>query len=164
MPESTDDDNDLNVGDKKRRSVYFNHIDPNTMATSSLRTRILHHALTHVPEHSFTLRPLINSLSSLPTSHADHDETVSTEVLDVLFGSELNARQELVRAWETEGLKSMTNFEPKQLAGSSKSNPRELDTIAEVLRQRLEYSARIGEHLVEVSLVPSISRALGHRY
>jgi ubiquinone biosynthesis protein COQ9 len=124
------------------------------MASSSLRTRILHHALTHVPEHSFTLRPLLNSLSALPASHIDHDLSVSPEVLDVLFGSELNARQDLVREWEDEGLRYMVDSKPAPLQQGieKKGKARELDTIAEVLRRRLEYSSRIGEHLVEVGL------------
>ena len=77
----------------------------------SLRTKILQHALPHVPEQSFTLRPLLDALSSLPAAHPDRNETVTPEVLDVLFGSELNARRELVQAWEEEGVREMLRFE-----------------------------------------------------
>jgi len=108
----------------------------------SLRTQILKHALPHVPEQSFTLRPLLNSLSNLPKDHPDRNDTITPEVLDVIFGSELNARRELVKAWEEEGLNDMVGFElPK--------GP-ELELVGDILARRLEYSSRIGEHLVEV--------------
>ena len=110
--------------------------------TMSLRTQILKHALPHVPEQSFTLRPLLDSLSNLPKDHPDRNDTITPEVLDVIFGSELNARRELVKAWEKEGLRDMVGFEiPK--------GP-ELELVGEILARRLEYSSRIGEHLVEV--------------
>jgi hypothetical protein len=111
----------------------------------SLRTKILQHALPHLPEHSFTLRPLLDSLSSLPASHPDQSATVTPEVLDVLFGSELNARKELVQAWEEEGIRDMLKTESR--VGS------EMDMLAGILARRLEYSSRIGDHLVEVCQV-----------
>jgi hypothetical protein len=111
----------------------------------TLRTHILKHALPYLPEHSFTLRPLLKSLNELPANHPDRNDKVTPEVLDVLFGSELNARRELVKAWEEEGLNDMLGAEiPK---GSS-----EIEAIGEILARRLEYSSRIGEHLVEVCL------------
>lgn len=108
----------------------------------SLRTSILKHALPHLPEHSFTLRPLLDSLNNLPQNHPDRNDKVTPEVLDVLFGSDLNARRELVKAWEEEGLRDMIDLElPKG---------KEIEAIGEILARRLEYSSRIGEHLVEV--------------
>jgi hypothetical protein len=73
----------------------------------------------------------------------DRNDKVTPEVLDVLFGSELNARRELVKAWEEEGLNDM--LEAEIVKGSS-----EIEAIGEILARRLEYSSRIGEHLVEV--------------
>lgn len=122
-----------------------------TRAGAALRSRILHHALPYIPEHSFTLRPLLRSLPDLPTDHADHDNAVTPEVLDVLFGSEISARKELVQAWEQEGLRDMlgdTTAQARQAGPTSKAG--EIRTIAGLLARRLEYSARFGEHLVEV--------------
>jgi hypothetical protein len=109
----------------------------------SLRSSILKHALPHLPEQSFTVRPLLDSLSSLPQNHPDRNETVTPEVLDVLFGSELNARRELVKAWEEEGLRDMVE-------GEMSKGRSEIDAVGDILARRLEYSSRIGEHLVEV--------------
>ena len=153
------------------------------MASSSLRSRILQHALPHVPEHSFTIQPLIRSLRSLPptgnstdtqtssSSSKPEPETVTRNTLDILFGSELNARQELVKAWEEEGLRDMvkSGSETTHRAGetrgvngtSSHGNKGELGVIADLLARRLEYSSRIGEHLVEVCLIP-IHRSSDH--
>ena len=111
----------------------------------TLRTQILKHALPYLPEHSFTLQPLLKSLNELPTNHPDRNDKVTPEVLDVLFGSEWNARRELVKAWEEEGLNDMV--EAEVLKGSS-----EIESVGEILARRLEYSSRIGEHLVEVCL------------
>jgi len=124
-------------------SITTNHTIPIT--AMSLRTKILQHALPHVPEQSFTLRPLLDSLSSLPATHPDRNETVTPEVLDVLFGSELNARRELVQTWEEEGVRDMLESESSGQKGGS-----EMDMLAGILARRLEYSSRIGDHLVEV--------------
>jgi hypothetical protein len=120
----------------------------------SLRTNILKHAIPHLPEHSFTLQPLLISLNSLPANHPDRNDKVTPEVLDVLFGSELNARQELVKAWEEEGLREMVGND------LPKGSP-EIEAVGEILARRLEYSSRIGEHLVEACtlflFIPSFS-------
>lgn len=124
----------------------------------SLKAKILRDALQHIPEQSFTLRPLLLSVSSLPNNHADYDPTSSANsVVDVLFGSELNARRELVQAWEQEGLKCMlgpssssTSIHGSKPGSNSKSGG-EMQMLADIFARRLEYSSRIGEHLVEVS-------------
>lgn len=117
----------------------------------SLRAQILKHALPYLPEQSFTVRPLLNSLSKLPVNHPDRNETITPEVLDVIFGSELNARRELVKAWEEEGLLEMAEIE------LPKGRP-EIEAVGEILARRLEYSSRIGEHLVEVCNLISLTR------
>lgn len=126
-----------------------------TSASAALRLRILHHALPHISEHSFTLRPLLRSLPDLPTDHADHDNAVTPEVLDVLFGSEISARKELVQAWEQEGLRDMLGDSLGQAGQAGPSTKAgEMRIIAGLLARRLEYSARVGEHLVEVYPTP----------
>lgn len=153
------------------------------MASSSLRSKILQHALPHIPEHSFTIQPLVHSLRSLPSTSTDtsssssksEPETVTRNTLDILFGSELNARQELVKAWEQEGLRDMVD--PGSKSGSpstmragetegingtrSHGGKGELGVIADLLARRLEYSSHIGEHLVEVRPTP-LDRSSDH--
>jgi len=138
-------DDDESTFDNDNHSLNdYNEIISIKMSMS-LRTTILKHALPHLPEHSFTLRPLLNSLNELPANHPDRNDKVTPEVLDVLFGSELNARRELVKAWEEEGLNDMIAAEiPKGVP--------EIEAVGEILARRLEYSSRIGEHLVEVCL------------
>lgn len=138
-----DDDESTFDNDNHSLDDYNEIITINMSMT--LRTTILKHALPHLPEHSFTLRPLLNSLNELPANHPDRNDKVTPEVLDVLFGSELNARRELVKAWEEEGLNNMIAAEiPKGVP--------EIEAVGEILARRLEYSSRIGEHLVEVCL------------
>lgn len=138
-------DDDESTFDNDNHSLNdYNEIITIKMSMT-LRTTILKHALPHLPEHSFTLRPLLNSLNELPANHPDRNDKVTPEVLDVLFGSELNARRELVKAWEEEGLNDMIAAEiPKGVP--------EIEAVGEILARRLEYSSRIGEHLVEVCL------------
>jgi hypothetical protein len=130
----------------------------------SLKAKILRHALPHIPEQSFTLQPLLHSLSSLPVTHPDYSKSdVTPSVLDVVFGSEVNARRELVGAWEEEGLREMlpttvasdrersNSTGPVAPAAGPRPGPgKEIQALATILARRLEYSSRIGEHLVEV--------------
>jgi hypothetical protein len=126
--------------------------------TMSLKAKILQQALQHIPGQSFTLRPLLQSLSSLPPTQASSN-TDPKSIIDVLFGSELNARRELVQAWAEEGLKEMLE-EGKGSSSKLGSRPQpghsrqggEMQVLAEIFARRLEYSSRIGEHLVEVRL------------
>jgi hypothetical protein len=134
---------DESTFDNDNHYPYDDNEIKGTKMSMTLRTTILKHALPYLPEHSFTLRPLLNSLNELPTNHPDRNEKVTPEVLDVLFGSELNARRELVKAWEEEGLNDMVEAELPM--GRS-----EIEAVGEILARRLEYSSRIGEHLVEV--------------
>ena len=55
-------------------------------------------------------------------------------------------------AWEEEGLNDMLG--PEILRGSS-----EIEAVGEILAKRLEYSSRIGEHLVEVCLFHLLRRS-----
>ena len=89
---------------------------------------------------------------------------MTRNTIDILFGSELNARQELVKAWEKEGLRHMVKSgsetthraaETKGVNGTrSHGTKGELGVMADLLARRLEYSSRIGEHLVEVCPIP----------
>jgi ubiquinone biosynthesis protein COQ9 len=134
-------------------------IEAGKMASSTLRSRILQHALPHVPEHSFTIQPLLQSLRSLPSTTPSNSSepalgsppaSVSRNTIDILFGSELNARKELVKAWEEEGLRDMTDLNSSGRPATATRSKGELGVIADLLARRLEYSSRIGEHLVEV--------------
>jgi len=105
----------------------------------SLRSKILHHALPLLPAHSFTRQTLSLALSSLPTSHPDHRPDPTAEgVIDTLFGEGITAPgQALVEAWDEQGRARMEAVDAK-------------GGVRGMLRDRLGYSAGVGEHLVEV--------------
>ena len=142
-------------------------------AMSSLRASILHHSLPLLSTHSFTRHTLTLALASLRPDltssstplHANTEQEASTKrtkstkvsrskqkthtkaeasslasdnVLDTLFGSGTAPARALVRAWEDEGISKIT-----QRPGDMRDR----------LRSRLEYSAQVGEHLVEVSAI-----------
>lgn len=126
----------------------------------SLRTKLLTHALPLIPTHSFTPLALTHALSALPTSHPDHQaESLSDTVLDTLFGSDVAAKKALVGAWEEEGLREMRSFEIDGAPGGAGPSTTQRGggqvMLREMMGRRLEYSARVGEHLVEVSGVHS---------
>lgn len=108
-----------------------------TSTTMSLRSTILHHALPLLPTHSFARQTLLTALSS--TRNAPPSPHSQENVIDTLFGGTVAPARALVDAWAEEGLKVM---KPSDGAGPS--------SLREVLGRRLEYSAGVGEHLVEV--------------
>lgn len=138
----------------------------------ALRSKILTHALPLIPTHSFTPLALTQSLSSLPTSHQDYrPDNIPDAVIDTLFGGDVGAKKALVQAWEKDGLSSMTRNTlvhdhssgsgtraGTNAVASSSTNPgpptggiteTERLRLREMLFSRLEYSSRVGEHLVE---------------
>jgi hypothetical protein len=115
----------------------------------SLRSTILKHSIPLLPTHSFTRHTLSISLSSLPASHPDHRSApVDPGVIDTVFGEGTTTPcRALVTAWEEAGLTSMSDDAGSGIEGTGTSKER----VKIRLRQRLRYSARLGEHLVEVS-------------
>ena len=112
----------------------------------SLRPTILRHSLPLLPHHSFTRHTLALALSSLPPSHPAHRaQPVPHHAIDTLFGTgNVDPGQALVRAWDAEGRKHMVGEE---------------GGVIEALGERLRWSAEVGEHLVEVSVVLRENRA-----
>ncbi|ORY31922.1 hypothetical protein BCR39DRAFT_479444 [Naematelia encephala] len=106
----------------------------------SLRATILSHSLPHLPTHSFTRSTLVHALTALPPSHPDYREPQVVEnAIDTIFGpGNVGAAKALVEAWEDAGRDDMTG---KQ------------GGLKEILQRRLEWSAAVGEHLVEVSCI-----------
>ena len=133
--------------------------------TMSLRALILQHSLPLLPRHSFsrqTLSAALQSVQSGPenaeTAHSflesasptattrrdpiglDRLDDIGREnVIDTLFGSGTIApARALLDAWQDAGLSAMESSEHPQSDVSGR------------LERRLEYSAGVGEHLVEV--------------
>lgn len=104
----------------------------------SLRTQILHGAIHHLPTHSFTRPALILALSQLRPEVSDPEG-----VIDTLFGpGGVAPVRALVESWEEEG-KAVMKGEGE---GKGKKG------LERVLGRRLQWSAGVGEHLVEVGL------------
>lgn len=105
----------------------------------SLRTQILHGAIHHLPTHSFTRPALILALSQLRPEVSDPEG-----VIDTLFGpGGVAPVRALVESWEEEGKAVMKG------AGEGKGKK----GLERVLGRRLQWSAGVGEHLVEVGLL-----------
>ncbi|ADV24861.1 hypothetical protein I305_02157 [Cryptococcus gattii E566] len=101
----------------------------------SLRTQILHGAIHHLPTHSFTRPALILALSQLRPEVSDPEG-----VIDTLFGpGGVAPVRALVESWEEEG-KAVMKGEGE---GKGKKG------LERVLGRRLQWSAGVGEHLVE---------------
>ena len=117
----------------------------------ALRSSILTHALPHLPITSFTRQALLTSLSRLPTDHPDYRaEGISDSVLDTLFGDGRGAEGALVGAWADEGVREIRGDLKGEGEAGTSSWKGTRARIGERLGRRLEYSARVGEHLVEV--------------
>lgn len=133
----------------------------------SLRASILKAAIPHIPEAGFTRAALNAGLASLPSSSSSSPASSSSSsstassassssptsqlddagreaVIDTLFGgsSASDAPRTLVEAWEDAGRKDMHSA--PTTGGAS-------DRLMAVLGRRLEWSASVGEHLVDVS-------------
>nr|KIR83605.1 hypothetical protein I308_05993 [Cryptococcus tetragattii IND107] len=101
----------------------------------SLRTQILHGAIHHLPTHSFTRPALILALSQLRPEVSDPEG-----VIDTLFGpGGVAPVRALVESWEEEGKAVMKG------TGEGKGKK----GLERVLGRRLQWSAGVGEHLVE---------------
>nr|KIR47741.1 hypothetical protein I312_02888 [Cryptococcus bacillisporus CA1280] len=101
----------------------------------SLRTQILHGAIHHLPTHSFTRPALVLALSQLRPEVSDPEG-----VIDTLFGpGGVAPVRALVESWEEEG-KAVMKGEGE---GMGKKG------LERVLGRRLQWSAGVGEHLVE---------------
>ncbi|TYJ52371.1 hypothetical protein B9479_007027 [Cryptococcus floricola] len=101
----------------------------------SLRAQILAKALSAIPSQSFTRPALVGSLVALKPEFPDPEA-----VIDTVFGpGNVVPAKALVEAWEEEGLKSMR--------GTGEGQGRK--GLEALLARRLEYSAGVGEHLVE---------------
>ncbi|KIR63748.1 hypothetical protein I314_03154 [Cryptococcus bacillisporus CA1873] len=101
----------------------------------SLRTQILHGAIHHLPTHSFTRPALVLALSQLRPEVSDPEG-----VIDTLFGpGGVAPVRALVESWEEEG-KAVMKGEGE---GKGKKG------LERVLGRRLQWSAGVGEHLVE---------------
>lgn len=124
----------------------------------SLRTSILTHALPLISTHSFTRAALSASLTRLPSDHPDARSTpVNEAALDTLYGEGNGAALALVQRWAEEGSKTMMSpsdgsslAEGSASASSAKGKGRE-QRLGDMLARRIDYSAEVGEHLVEVS-------------
>lgn len=104
----------------------------------SLRTQILHGAIPHLPTHSFTRPALVLALAQLRPEVSDPEG-----VIDTLFGpGGVTPVRALVESWEEEG-KAIMKGEGE---GKGKKG------LERVLSRRLQWSAGVGEHLVEVGL------------
>ncbi|WWD06137.1 hypothetical protein V865_004222 [Kwoniella europaea PYCC6329] len=99
----------------------------------ALRSQILTSSLPFLSTLSFTRPALLQSLRSIKP-----DITNPDAVIDTLFGpGSVGASKALVESWEEEGLKVLNGpIEGKE-------------DLGEVLRRRIEYSSKVGEHLVE---------------
>ncbi|KIR75191.1 hypothetical protein I310_01469 [Cryptococcus deuterogattii CA1014] len=101
----------------------------------SLRTQILHGAIPHLPTHSFTRPALVLALAQLRPEVSDPEG-----VIDTLFGpGGVTPVRALVESWEEEG-KAIMKGEGE---GKGKKG------LERVLSRRLQWSAGVGEHLVE---------------
>ncbi|OXH23403.1 hypothetical protein J008_06077 [Cryptococcus neoformans] len=101
----------------------------------SLRTQILHGAIPHLPTHSFTRPALILALSQLRPAVSDPEA-----VIDTIFGpGGITPVRALVESWEEEGKVVMKG----EGEGKGKKG------LERVLGRRLQWSAGVGEHLVE---------------
>jgi hypothetical protein len=112
----------------------------------ALRSAILKAAIPLVPEAGFTRAALSAGLASLPSSSSKvSDDAGRDAVIDTLFGGAAasDAPRALVQAWEEEGRAAMH--------GVGKGDA--LERLVTVLGRRLEWSASVGEHLLDVSLV-----------
>nr|XP_019014258.1 uncharacterized protein I206_00340 [Kwoniella pini CBS 10737]OCF53039.1 hypothetical protein I206_00340 [Kwoniella pini CBS 10737] len=99
----------------------------------ALRQQLLSNSLPLISSHSFARPALIQSLRQIKPEVQNPDA-----VIDTLFGTgSVASSRALVEKWEEEGLKSMN---------SSKETE---DDLEEVLKRRIEYSSKAGEHLVE---------------
>ncbi|WVQ80444.1 hypothetical protein IAT38_002549 [Cryptococcus sp. DSM 104549] len=104
----------------------------------ALRSQILTSALPLLPIHSFTRPALLSSLRSLKPEVSDPDA-----VLDTIFGAgQVGCGRALVERWEEVGREEMAG-EGAGVVGKG------VKGLEEVLSRRLEYSAVVGEHLVE---------------
>ncbi|KAK4683651.1 hypothetical protein P7C73_g6584, partial [Tremellales sp. Uapishka_1] len=126
----------------------------------SLRSAILSSAIPLLPNHSFTRQTLVDSLASLPASSSSSSFSSSSSsssstanpesIVDVLFGTgNSSPSKALFEAWAEAGRKDMTNVVEQGVGG--------------MLERRLEWSSRVGEHLVEayaLSSAPSTSHAI----
>lgn len=113
----------------------------------ALRAAILSAAIKEIPSLSFTRAALSAGFSSIPPtvvsslSPSTLDPTARDAVIDTLFGSDSSASRALVEAWEAYGANEMS--------GVGTGSPK--DRVRSALSKRLEWSAGVGEHLVEVS-------------
>ncbi|WVQ93999.1 hypothetical protein IAU59_001077 [Kwoniella sp. CBS 9459] len=102
----------------------------------ALRSQILSHTLPLLPTHSFTRSALVTSLRSLKPEINNADA-----VIDTVFGSgSVGPVKSLVEFWEEQGRSEM------EMESSLGEGNVELE---DVLARRLEWSAAVGEHLVE---------------
>lgn len=115
----------------------------------ALRAAILASAIKQIPTLSFTRAALNAGLASLPQStlssispstSSPPDDAAREAIIDTVFGTDSSAPRALVEAWEEAG-----NY-----IGELNGPPKERTLTA--LSQRLEWSATVGEHLVEVRL------------
>lgn len=107
-----------------------------SISEMSLRTQILHGAIPHLPTHSFTRPALILALSQLRPAVSDPEA-----VIDTIFGpGGITPVRALVESWEEEGKVVMKG----EGEGKGKKG------LERVLGRRLQWSAGVGEHLVEV--------------
>nr|XP_019048452.1 hypothetical protein I302_02224 [Kwoniella bestiolae CBS 10118]OCF27382.1 hypothetical protein I302_02224 [Kwoniella bestiolae CBS 10118] len=107
----------------------------------ALRSQILTSSLPLLPTHSFTRPTLIQALRTIKPELPNPES-----VVDTLFGpGSVGASKALVERWEEEGLKAMSG------PGEGKK-----ENLGEVLRRRIEYSARAYANLSTPSSTPSI--------
>ncbi|WVF66384.1 hypothetical protein IAT40_001124 [Kwoniella sp. CBS 6097] len=102
----------------------------------ALRSQILNNTLPLLSTHSFTRPALVSSLRSLKPEIQNADA-----VIDTIFGpGSAGAVKSLVEFWEERGRSEME--------GEAQESGVRVD-LEDVLARRLEWSAAVGEHLVE---------------
>ncbi|OCF44259.1 hypothetical protein I317_01877 [Kwoniella heveanensis CBS 569] len=105
----------------------------------ALRSQILDHTLPLLHTQSFTRPALVSSLRTLKPEIQDADS-----VIDTIFGSgSVGPVRSLVEFWEDRGRSEM---EGQQQGANVTAGKVDLE---QVLSKRLEWSAAVGEHLVE---------------
>ncbi|BEI83733.1 hypothetical protein CcaverHIS002_0403370 [Cutaneotrichosporon cavernicola] len=108
----------------------------------SLRSAILKATIPLIPEAGFSRAALSAGLASLPASSSKVQDDAGREaVIDTLFSGNAasDAPRALVQAWEDEGRAIMHNG----VKGDA------LERLVTVLGRRLEWSASVGEHLLD---------------
>ncbi|GHJ85898.1 hypothetical protein NliqN6_2300 [Naganishia liquefaciens] len=97
------------------------------------RQTILAHALAHIPRQSFTQRALVSA-------------GAQPECLEAVLGA--NPERQLVREWEKQGLRAMGGGEARKMGGKAQREV-DLGRVRGALAKRLEWSGKVGEHLVQ---------------